>query len=203
MTSSLSNTFNSEQYLEIGYGVGKFLQSLTTDNDDTSGVEEEKPYNSSPWDFFDGPACRFYSSGITKKGIVIDSEGGRPSLLHTPFGCWHVLGCGYESGENQNKKWGKTCEIAKEALGLVYLQEDSLPKRVTQFKSGPFWAVTKFNGQVLGMPEYGIEKEHLSISAVHDAWNSFIPMHKDLVERKKANDQYYRSLELNYFSDLD
>ena len=153
---------SSTRTLETAYQIGKFIQSFVARK-----VEEgAKPRSDYPGHFDAGPNP-FYNQ--TKKGLVLESCHGIPSRIHTSYGRWSILGNGSED-------WDNVFETLKEPLGLVLLKDggqDSIGH------DGPFWAIGRWDGKRIEMPENKNRADYIPYEEVKDAWELFASEHPD------------------------
>lgn len=162
----MSSTTISSKYdtLETAYQIGKYIQSFGTDDvNDQSG----KPWSNYRSQFKCGPNPYFYQ---TKKGLILQTSGGKPDNIHTPYGMWRILSS--KAGD-----WEKVFEAIKEPLGLELFQGEKIFKETS---TSALWIITKWEGKQIEMPEYKKTEEYIPYEKVKEIWNSFIAEHKDL-----------------------
>ena len=163
MTSQLE--LSSYDDLEIAYQIGRFIQSHVNDKHEN---QKGRPFSDYSALFNHGPRPFFNQ---TKKGLVLEGYYGIPSQIHTPYGCWSILGNGYGTPE----EWGKVFEAIKEPLGLVPLQESF------SCDEEPRWAITKWKDKEIEQPEYKKPDERFSRAKVRLVWEAFITLHPELI----------------------
>lgn len=160
----MSSSIGSKPYdlLETAYQVGKYIHSkVNTTADKNKNRIIKKGFQSGPNSFF----------SQTKKGLVLETYYYMPFHIHTPYGSWQILGNG--SGD-----FKKVFDAVKEPLGLVLLE--SKQKNV----GGPFFAITKWKGKTIEMPEYKTANEYTSYNKAKKVWDLFKVKHSELAPRR-------------------
>lgn len=159
--------------LKTAYQIGRSIHTHVRNN--------SSDHNEEPWseymDRFNWGLDPFFNQ--TKAGLILEVYNGMPSIIHTPFGQWQILGSG--SGNVD-----KVMEAIKEPLGLKLIQGLKLIKKgkYTRFvRIGPFYAITKWDGKKIVKLINRKKSEFIPLDTVVKIWKNFAS-YPELNDRK-------------------
>lgn len=165
MTSSINlNSYNNpEETLETVYFIATSIHSLLGE------YNSGKPWSNYEGNFKSGPNSL---CGQTKQGLVLETYFNRPCRIHTPYGCWSIL------GNSSSGDWNKVFDSIKESLGLEPWEKGK--QTGVGLLPSSCWAITKCREEKIAEPEYKKPSEYIPSEKVEEVWKTFIAKHSDL-----------------------
>jgi len=148
-------------YLEIPYGIGKFIQKEVTKNayDEGKACLDYSCFKSGPNPLF----CQM------KQGLILVKRNEVPVEILTPWGSWNIL-----NGCHCHGNWKKVHKAIEEPLGLVLFGKEIVTARGNR---GPFYVITEYEGKEIEWPVYRESSQYLSPKKVRAIWKKFTAEH--------------------------
>jgi hypothetical protein len=165
MIASAWNTYHDWVLLQKAYEIGKFIQERVSE--DVLSLTDQ-PWGCSDESFKFGPHPQYDQ---TKTGLVLEQYRGMSFRIHTPYGYWPILSCGFlDQG-----LWEKVMQVIQKTLGLEMIQKGEVYE---MGYVGPFHAITQWKDQTIEAPAYREYYEYISSSKVEEIWRQFAAAHE-------------------------